>query len=121
MFLFMLSYQAWSTSCSCITKESTKEYQKNSYTWYGTTAHFSCRYVCTNPKGKTEEIQGFHKKTIVGDERGNEIVCDGTQYKEVHSPVDHWAYWNYEGNIAFNPVNSKSVTLREWAKNQNCP
>ena len=58
---------------------------------------------------------------IVGEERGNEIVCDGTQYVEVHSPVDHWTYWNYEGNIAFNPVNSKSPTLREWAKTQICP
>lgn len=66
-------------------------------------------------------IEGFHRKTIIGEELGNEIVCDGTIYKEMHSEADRWAYWSYEGNEAFNPTQSKSPTLREWAKSQGCP
>lgn len=119
LFAFQIQ-QIQASTCTCVTRESTKEFQKYSKDWYGTSAQFSCRYECSSSDGRIDVIEGFHKKTVIGEEIGNEIICDGTIYKEVRSKVDNWSYLKYEGNEPIDPKISQSPTLRAWAK-KYCP
>ncbi|HLW56409.1 MAG TPA: hypothetical protein VKY27_03435 [Bacteriovoracaceae bacterium] len=107
-------------SCFCKTNETTKTYQERNKTWYGMKVRYSCQYDCTNAKGETERIEGVHSKRIVGSEKGNEIICDGTIYEERYSSATNWFYWQYVGNKSFNPQKSDSLTLKVWAEENNC-
>lgn len=120
--LLLLSFSAasFAQSCVCKTNETTKSYQERSNTWYGMKVRFSCQYHCQNARGESERIEGFHNKRIVGTEKGNEIVCDGTIYKEVYSSATNWFYWKYEGNKPFNPQQSDSLNLKQWADANGC-
>lgn len=119
--LLLLSNISSANSCSCKTNETTKTYQERSNNWYGMFVRYSCLYDCTNANGETERIEGLHSNRIIGKEKGNEIICDGTVYQETYSTATNWFYWKYVGNETFNPKISKSITLKEWAENQNCP
>lgn len=116
---FTLSLSSFA-SCVCKTNETSKVYQERSRTWYGMKVKFSCIYDCTNSDGQTERIEGFHSKKIIGQEKGNEIICDGTIYQEQYSTATNWFYWKYIGNKPFDPKESDSSTLREWAEAHYC-
>lgn len=107
-------------SCVCKTNETTKNYQERVKTWYGMKVRYTCQYECTNEYGETEHLAGVHSKKLVGKEKGNEIICDGTIYQEQYSTATNWFYWKYVGNKPFNPQDSDSQTLRSWAQNNNC-
>ncbi len=120
-FIFLtFSISSFAANCVCKTNETTKTYQERSNTWYGMKVRFSCQYECTNGKGERELIEGFHNKRVVGKEKGNEIVCEGTIYKEQYSTASNWFYWQYVGNKPFNPQKSDSLSLKGWAENNGC-
>lgn len=119
--LIFLSFSAASfASCVCKTNETTKTYQQRDKTWYGMKVRYSCLYNCTNSNGETETVEGFHAKRIVGNEKGNEVICDGTIYEERYSAATNWFYWQYIGNKPFKPQKSDSLTLKAWAEENNC-
>lgn len=120
LFLLGFSISSFAATCSCKTNESTKTYQDRTNTWYGMRVQFSCEYECRNAKGQIDRFVGFHNKKIVGKEKGNEIVCDGTIYQEQYSAATNWFYWKYVGNKTFNPLKSDSLTLKDWAEENNC-
>jgi hypothetical protein len=106
-------------ACRCFPHFETKTYQVIKKTWYGKKVQYSCRYECRS-NSKTETVIGFHEKKLYGDEAGNEIVCDGTIYREQYSNSRGWFIWVYEGSEWFNPKKSNSKTLQEWANSNKC-
>lgn len=120
IFIIFLTTQglAQASSCQCFPSYSSKSYQEIQDTWYGKKVRYSCLYECRN-RNLTEQIEGFHTKKILGSEKGNEIVCDGTLYKEVYSPASGWFGWVYKDSEWFSPRKSKSSDLKSWAK-LNC-
>lgn len=120
--LLLLSFPpaSFADACVCTTNETTKSYQERSNTWYGMKVRFSCQYDCRNALGESERLEGFHHKRVVGKEKGNEIICDGTVYKEQYSAATNWFYWKYEGNRPFDPLKSDSLTLKQWAEAHGC-
>lgn len=105
-------------ACRCFPSYSTKTYQEIKDTWYGKKVSYSCDYECVSEK-MNETIEGFHSVRIIGSEKGNEIICDGTIYKEYYSSSNNWFRWVYKDSEWFNPSSSKSQTLKDWAKS-NC-
>jgi hypothetical protein len=102
-------------ACQCYPSYSTKTYQEIRDTWYGKKVSYSCLYECRSGN-ITEQIEGFHIVKVIGSEKGNEIVCDGTVYKEVYSPASGWFGWVYKDSEWFDPKKSKSKDLKSWAK-----
>jgi hypothetical protein len=102
-------------ACQCYPDYKTKTYQKIEDKWYGKKAFFTCKYECKDG-GFKEEIVGSHEVTIVGKEKGNEIICAGTIYRERYNAHTQWFIYHYEGSQWFNPKKSKSKELNEWAE-----
>ena len=106
-------------ACRCFPSFETKTYQELKKTWYGKRVKYSCRYECRG-NGRTEVLTGYHEKRLYGEETGNEIICDGTIYREQYSNSRGWFVWVYEGSEWFNPGKSDSKTLQDWAKDNKC-
>lgn len=105
-------------ACSCYPRFETKTYQEIKKTMLGKRVKYTCQYECRS-NGKTEIVTGHHLKRLYGEEAGNELVCDGTVYREQYSNARGWFIWVYERSEWFNPKKSNSETLKEWARN-NC-
>ena len=105
-------------ACQCFPSYTSKTYQEIKETWYGKKVSYSCLYECVE-NGSKEVVEGFHQKKIMGKESGNEIVCDGTIYKETYVSSTGWFRWDYVGSEWFSPTQSNSKDLKNWAK-KNC-
>lgn len=115
ILLLVLFYIAEASSCSCFPHYETKKYTTVQDTWYGMKVQFTCKYSCESKWG-SEVVIGAHKKTIIGEERGYETVCDGTIYQESYSTHLGRFIWIYKTSEYFNPKKANSKTLRAWAK-----
>lgn len=116
--MVIVTLPSYADACSCFPSYTTKTYQEIKDTWYGKRVSYSCLYECES-SGSKEVIEGFHQIKIMGKEKGNEVICDGTIYKEIYSPSTGWFRWDYVGSDWFSPTKAKSNDLRKWAK-QNC-
>jgi hypothetical protein len=118
---FLLSAaQSYAANCSCIYKMGSPKIatEVNDH-WWGSSVRFYCDYTCT-AYGETTTVRANHDTWWVGDEEGNEFVCEGTIYKERYSANSNWFYYNYERSESFHPGTSKSDDLKNWAYQQDC-
>ena len=121
MILLLLSVKVLLAqgSCQCYPNVASKRYQLIENTWYGKKVKFSCDYECQSPSGG-ENVTAFYDKNIWGREKGNEIICEGTNYIQKYSTSSGWFYWEYRNSYSFNPYSSKNQNLNDWGKTA-CP
>lgn len=108
-------------TCSCEVDPNTKKVDVQN-TWYGTRRAWSCEYSCVGRTHETQRIVGNHSDWYLGDpssDIGLEGVCDGLRYESHFSPHSNREVYLLVGKEFFNPKNSHSETLRQWAR-LNC-
>lgn len=119
MLFFLIIANSYANTCSCIYREGFyKQITHKQEMWWGDKVEFDCDYECSN--GTNNVIhRAQHKTWYLGKEDGDEIVCEGTIYKQKYSDATNWFYWQYSGSKAFSPKKSHSADLKNWAR-ENC-
>lgn len=120
LLLILLSFSSTAIwACTCTPLSETKRYSSIEKKWHSTKFTYTCRYECKSRHAREEEVTGTHEKRIFTRERGDEIVCDGTLYKEYYNTSTNWFSYKYIGTQSFDPRKSSSQTLRGWGQ-ENC-
>ena len=118
---FTTASQSFASDCSCTANPYTKTYDPNGVenTWYGGKRIWSCVYTCENEAGIKDEFRGHHRDWYVGEDTGLWGICDGLVYVYEYNAYAQKFVWAFKRVGTFDPVDSKSVQVKTWAK-QNC-
>lgn len=122
--LLLISPYAFATPapCGCVWDNSTKDYPPNSKSqgFFKTSVRYQCGYICLDEQGQAQHIVAEHQASYSGQEKGNEVVCDGLHYPPHENPTGEggrWTNYFWDGiTRVFDARKSTSEDLQIWAQ-----
>jgi hypothetical protein len=109
--------------CTCVAEQKLSDFTQN--TWWGQRRIPTCIYQCTKFNGSTVRLKASHSEWYLHsswNDDGSEGNCIGQQYSGTrYSSFKDREIYIQSGFESFDPADSPSEQLRNWAKSGcNC-